>query len=279
MHTTGCRLAIEQLLAYLENPDLHRAAADAALSHIGKCPHCENRIRYLIRAVTTDEEDSLTCQECQDLLPDYLQAEARGRTHEEQWHPVAFHLETCPHCSAEHATLSELLELAHGERGEEPPRYPVPDLSFLRRRKDRPPQPISIRWHLDEFSRLIIELSADLLRALQLPAYQPTYAAARLKSKSSRILCQLSLKEAAEDMEVTITAEEMRGDPTHCTVVVAVNIPSRGGWPNLVGTEVMLKRGELELDTQTTDAYGEAIFEGIATDDLAHLVFEIMPHP
>jgi hypothetical protein len=70
----------------------------------------------------------------------------------------------------------------------------------------------------------------------------------------------------------------MRGDPTRCTVIVKVNIPSRGGWPNLAGTEVMLKRGELELDTQTTDAYGEAVFERIATDDLAHLIFEITSH-
>jgi hypothetical protein len=92
------------------------------------------------------------------------------------------------------------------------------------------------------------------------------------------MLCRLSLKEAVEDLEVTITAEEMQADPTRCTVIVKVNVPSRGGWPNLAGTEVMLKRGQLELDTQTSDAYGEVVFEGIATDDLAHLVFEIAPH-
>jgi predicted SprT family Zn-dependent metalloprotease len=279
MQTMDCRVAVERLLAYLENPDLHRAEADAALSHIGKCPHCENRMRHLVRALTSDEEDSLTCRECQNLLPDYVQAEAEGQAHEPRWRPVTFHLETCPHCSTEYAALSELLELAHGERGEEPLRYPVPDLAFLRRKKDRSPQPASIPWRLDEFGRLIIGFSADLLRAFQLPAYQPAYAMTGLKSKSSRILCQLSLKEAVEDVEVTITAEEMRADPTRCTVVVEVNIPSRGGWPNLAGTEVMLKRDELELDTQTTDAYGEAVFEGIATNDLAHLIFEITSHP
>jgi hypothetical protein len=159
----------------------------------------------------------------------------------------------------------------------EPPRYPVPELSFLR--QDRSPQPIHIPWRLDELAgRLIIEFSAELLRVLQSPAYQPADATVGLKSKkSSRTLCQLSLKEAVKDLEVTITAEETRDDPSRCTVIVEVNIPSRGGWPNFADTEVVLKRDEQELETQLTDAFGEAVFEGIATDDLAHLVFEITP--
>jgi hypothetical protein len=80
-----------------------------------------------------------------------------------------------------------------------------------------------------------------------------------------------------DDLQATITVEDMRADPAYCTVTVEADIPSRGGWPNLAGTEVMLKRGELELDTQRTDAHGEVVFEGIATDDLAHLVVEITP--
>ena len=277
MQTMDCRVAVERLLAYLENPDLHRAEADAALSHIGKCPHCENRMRHLIRALTTDEEDSLTCQECQDLLPDYLQAKREGQAHERRWRPVAFHLETCPHCSAAVATLSDLIELAYGERGEEPPQYPVPVLSFLPQR-DRPVRPGTVRWRLDELGHLIIEFSTELVRVFQAPAYRPAYAMAGVKSgKASRTLCQLSLREAIEDLEVTITAEETRGDPVRCTVIVEVNIPSRGGWPNLADTEVALKRDERELETQLTDAFGKAVFEGIATDDLPHLVFEITP--
>jgi glutaredoxin len=272
MQTAECRVAIEQLLAYLEDPNLHRADAGAAIDHIRECPHCEKRVGYLVRALTTHEEDRLTCQECQDLLPDYLQAEAAGRASQARWHPVALHLETCPHCSATYATLSDLIGLTFEERGEEPPDYPVPDLSFLR------PEPAEIPWRLDELGRLIIEFSADLLRALQPPAYQPAYATFRLKSDQlRRTLCQLSLKEAVRDLEVSITAEEMRGDATQCTIVVEVNIPSRGGWPNLADTEVTVKRGELQLDTQLTDAFGKAVFEGMATDDLARLVFEIKP--
>jgi glutaredoxin len=262
----------------LEDPELHRADADTAIRHMEECPHCESGMGYLIRALTTDEVDRLTCQECQDLLPEYLQAEVDGQAHEAQWHPVAFHLETCPHCSAVYATLHELTELADGERGSEPPHYPVPELPFLRAESVTLAQPLRAPWRLDELGCLIIEFSAELVRALQSPAYQPAYAAARLKSdKSQRVLCQLSLKEAVEDLEVTITAEERREDPTRCTVVVEVNVPSRGGWPNLAGAKVTLKRGELELETQLTDAFGKAVFEGIGTEDLAYLVFEITP--
>ena len=278
MQTAECRLAIERLLAYLEEPARHRAALSAAISHMSECPHCGNRIGYLVRALTTDEEDQLTCHECQDFLPDYLQAEMDGRAHQDRWRPVALHLETCPHCSAVYATLSDLAELAYGERGVEPPRYPVPKLPFLRAKKAASPQPLKIPWRLDEVGRLIIEFSAELLRALQVPAYQPAYATIRLKSdQARRVLYQFSLKEAGEDLEVTITAEERRDDPARCTVIVEVNIPSRGGWPNLGGTEVKLKRGEQELETQWTDAFGKAVFEGIDTDDLGHLVFEITP--
>ncbi|MFQ5872673.1 MAG: hypothetical protein ACE5JL_02580 [Dehalococcoidia bacterium] len=174
--------------------------------------------------------------------------------------------------------ISDLTSLAYGERGVEPPRYPVPELTFLRPEKGGPSQSGRIPWHLDELGRLIIEFSAELVRALQPPANQIAYAAVKKSDRPSRVLCQLSLKEVNEDLEVSITAEEMRDDPTLCIVTVEVDIPSRGGWPNLAGSEVALKRGEQELETQLTDVFGEAVFEGIGIDDLAHLVFEITPH-
>lgn len=280
MQMAECRKAMEQLWAYLENPDLYRAEAETAVRHVSLCPHCGRKMEHFIRALTIDEEDRLTCQECQVLLPDYLQAERDGQAGGARWRPVVLHLEVCPHCSEEYATLSELLELAHGERGEEPPDYPVPDLSFLRQKKDMQPEPAGIPWRLDKLGRLIVEFSIDVLRTFQGPAYQPAYAVAGLKSRSSlRTLCQFSLQEAVNDLEVTITAEEMRADPTRCTVIVTVNIPSRGGWPNLAGTEVVLKRGELEVGVQTTDAYGEAVFEEIATGDPTPLVLEITRRP
>jgi hypothetical protein len=276
--TSECRLAIERVWAYLEDPEGQRAALTAAISHMGACPRCESRIGHLVRALAAGEEDRLTCQECEALLPEYLQAEMEGQAGETQWHPVTLHLETCPHCAEVYAALLDLTRLADGKAGAEPPGYPVPEFPFLHSREATTPPPLKAPWRLDDLGRLVIEFSAELVRTLQSPAYQPAYAAARLKSdKSQRVLCQLSLKEAVEDLEVTITAEERRVDPTYCTVIADVNIPSRGGWPNLAGTKVTLKRGKQEMETQWTDAFGKAVFEGIRTEDLAHLVFEITP--
>ncbi len=132
MQTLDCATTIEPLLTYWDDPDSHRAEVDAAIEHIKQCPHCEDRAGHLIRALTTDQEDRLTCQECDSLLPGYVQAETEGRAGGDHWRSVAFHIETCPHCSETHSELVELVELAYGDQGEEPPRYPIPDLLFLR---------------------------------------------------------------------------------------------------------------------------------------------------
>ena len=275
MQTAECRVAIEQLAAYLEDPSQRQAVVDAAMDHIRGCPGCQSKMGHLVRALSIDEEDRLTCQECEDLLPDYLQAEGAGRAAEPRWRPVALHLAMCPHCAESYAALAELAELAFAENEVEPPHFPTPDLSFLRPH----PAPVPVAWHLDELGRLIIEASSSLLSAWQGARLQPASAVAELKSsKAARVLGQISLKEAVEDLEVTITAEEMRDDPTLCAVVVAVGVPSRGGWPNLADIEVTVKGGGLEPKTQLTDAFGEAIFKEIATGALTHLVFEIDAH-
>jgi hypothetical protein len=273
MLTAECRVATERFMAYLEHPDLHRAEADAAMEHIRACLYCERRLGYFIRALAMAEEDELTCQACQDALPDFVQAGQEGQAGEAHWRRVARHLETCPHCSAEYVLLMDGIELAFGEQGVEPPRFPRPDLSFLRAER----QTARRAWRMDELGRLIIEFSAGLLRALQPPAAQPAFAVVK-SDRSSKVLCQFSLKEQVKDLDVTITAEELRDDPHHCTVIVEAEVPSRGGWPNLGGTQVILKRGERE-EIRRTDAFGAAVFEGVATDDLAQLVVEITPHP
>ena len=273
MQTAECRSAVDRLLLYLEDPDQHRADLDTAISHLRDCPDCQSRLGHLAQALNIEEEDQLTCQVCEELLPEYLRAETVEEAGEARWHYVTLHLKTCPSCSEAYATLLDLTELAFEEETEEPSYHPAPDLSFLPK-KEPPPIP----WHLDELGHLIVEFSADLLRALQPPAYQPAYAPVRTKSDPSRrTLCQLSLKEAVEDLELTIVAEETREDPAYCTVMVEVDIPSRGGWPNLADTEVTIKRDNNEIETQLTDAFGKAIFEGVVTDELGQLVVEINP--
>jgi len=227
----------------------------------------------LARALSGDEEDQLTCQECEARLPDFLLAEETGAAGEPGWRSIALHLETCPHCSGVYGTLLDLTALAFGERGVEPPSYPAPDLSFLAAETSEPGF-----WRLDELGHLVIEFSADLLRTLPPPPSPSAYATVRTKSGQSRgTSFQLSLKGEVDDLNVTITTEKSRKNEAYCNLIVEVDIPSRGGWPNLADTEVTIKRGESEPETNLTDAFGKAVFTGIATDELALLIFEINP--
>ena len=58
-------------------------------------------------------------------------------------------------------------------------------------------------------------------------------------------------------------------------LTVDVNIPSRGGWPELAGSRVTLRRNDIKLATQETDAFGKAVFEGIAIAELPTFVIEV----
>lgn len=270
METADCRMALEQLIRYIENPGQPYAAIEAATGHIKTCPHCQERLGYLVHALRDPAEDTLTCQECEDLLPEYLQAQLEAQADGPRWQPVARHLSTCPHCQAVYQELTKINALAYGGQDINLPHdYPGPDLLFLNKKNDELATPL---WQWDELGHLIIQFSADLIYS-----WRPlAYGTAGLKKAASSNLGQCSV-ETNTDMQVVIMAEEQRYDPTSCVLTMQVNIPSRGGFPNLGGTTVILKRGQETLASQLTDAYGEAVFEKISLRDLPHLMFEIEP--
>ena len=296
-----CSNAIDRLIEYLltRKPAELDVADDIGpdvIGHIAGCRACIEELDAISSALTgepstlKEEADELltlrqaqdtACQECLDALGAYVEDKVAGEDVVQLYPRVAGHLQGCSSCREQYEMLYEIMRQEEAGIFGEPPSYITFEEWFrLQHQEQSPrvklPRPTRIPWRLDELGRLIIEFSAEWLRVLQPPAYQPAYATVK-SAKSSRTLCQLSLKEAGEDLEVEITAEEMRDDPTLCTVFVDVNVPSRGGWPNLADTEVTLKRGERELGTQVTDVFGKAVFEEIGTDDLAYLVFEIMP--
>lgn len=263
-------------MEYLEEPGRRHDALDSAMAHMQRCPYCESSIEYLIRALTTDEEDRLTCSECQASLPAYLQAELEGRADDAGWEPITRHLETCPYCAAVYASLSDLVALAYGERGEAPADYPEPDLSFLRTGATAERDGGDLWWQLDELGHLFIRLAEGAVRALEQPTPRPSYAGVK-SAEARRTLGQFSLEEPVEDLAITLKVEESRDDPERCMVIITVDIPSQGGWPNLSGTRVTLKRGEKELATQWTDAFGTVVFDDVQRADLTRLTFEIAP--
>jgi hypothetical protein len=273
MPLVECHAAIARLSSYIAEPRSEGVDLDAALAHVRDCLDCRHRIGYLVRALNTDAIDRLNCPDCQVRLPEFVAAAEQSS---KKWRAVALHLVLCPSCAGAYADLADMIDLAHGRRGVEPPIYPTPNLSFL-----KPERP----WELKGLA-LVIKFSAELLRALRLPD-QPAVAASGLKSGAPAVAAS-GLKSGAPamygryilagevpDENVTIAIEPMHGDPAHRTIVVQVDIPSRGGWPNLGGTLVSLRRGDIELGDQATDGFGNAVFERIAEGDLARLVFAI----
>jgi hypothetical protein len=282
-----CQTATERLVAHWSaSTPRHTEELQAAIDHVHHCSRCEGRLGFLIRALSTDEEDPLTCTECEALLPDYVQAEQNGSGNEARWQPVAVHLASCPACTVARAELVSLLDLTFGEASQPPAPTPAPDLAFLRPALKEPAdldepaaqsKPAAPPWRLDDLGRMIVELTDELLGALLPPARQPACALAGLKSAAPGTLFRLPIQAPDAGLNVTIQAETARAAPDRCTLTVSVDIPSRGGWPHLAGTEVTLCQAGREPDQEWTDAYGEALFENVPVAKLSGLVIEVLP--
>jgi hypothetical protein len=260
-----CQIATERLLVHWSASEPRDTEEiQTAIEHIRHCPQCRGRLGHLIRVLSTDVEDRLTCEECEALLPEYILAKQNGADEEARWQPVTEHLASCPHCALAYAEWTALSEGAYGTPGQRPTPAPAPDLSFLPTVRSEP-------------ARLIVELTDQLLGTLLPPAHQPAHALARLKSAAPGTLFELPIQVPDADLNVTIQAEGEHAAPGRCTLCVRVDIPSRGGWPHLAGTEVTLKQDGHEPSLAWTDAYGKAVFESVPIENLAGLVIDIMP--
>jgi hypothetical protein len=276
MQTPECQKARADIAAFLENIDQKHSQVEAAISHMSACSDCLRSANYLLKAVIVAEEDDLTCEDCQEQLPEYLFAQISGLPADPAWRAIELHLSVCARCAKIAAELAELSAFGDRTSGVEPPAYPKPELSFLRA-ESMVPQPVQARWwQQDQIGRLLITLSEDLLHILQPPASQFAFSAFPHKAGASPIpLWQIALDKELDDLAIRVLAVQMPDDLRHCMLAVDVNIPSRGGWPELAGSRVTLRRNDIELAMQETDAFGKTIFEGIAIADLPTLVIEV----
>lgn len=228
----------------------------------------------LLRALRPAEEDTLVCAECLEQVSDYIAAETNGQAAEARWDALRRHLQQCPHCAAIAADLLDLARLADAAAGPPPGAYPGPDLRFL-----RPPAPPTPAWRLDELGRLIIHLSTGLLDRLRLPPPAPGLAWAGHKSAAAAPHTRsLTLSEVGEDLEVTIMVTALPTPPERAQITIEVRIPSRGGWPNLADSGVTMLRRNAPAESQLTDAFGKAVFSGVAIVDLEGMEFVISPY-
>ena len=248
-----------------------------------------SKTRAILEAVFDEVPLAEACQACQAGLAAYVDAELAGQPAAGLFPAVSEHLTTCAACRLELAELRSLLELERQGRLEQPPVPGEFDFGYLQigpfaeersnldigdsqigpfaeERSNR-----SGGWRMNALGRLVIQFSADLLSALQPPALQPGYLKGNAPSSLS-----YALTDQIDDLNVRIHVEASRRDPQTATVEVEVDIPSHGGWPNLAGSAVILRRGPDELiDEQETDAFGKVTLEDVSVEDLPLLVFEI----
>jgi hypothetical protein len=230
----------------------------------------------LIRSLSSaDEEDSMTCEECETALPDYLLAERDEMSTLIRWRSVVRHLVQCPHCANALRETSELMALGLAEYGVSPLTIPAPNLSFLRYKQDKATQPQADFWYFDKLGQLIIRLGNALLSPPTRLA--PAYALRSEKEEGGTgaggqgPLGRLSLgSPTLDDLQVDVTVLPDKDDPDLCTVVARVETPSR--WPDVARREVTLAAGDV-VSTEVTDESGEASFRRIpiATLDNATL--------
>ena len=271
MHTNLCSTAVQLLQNHLDQPD-ENGHLETLIHHSASCQACSFDSSYLLEALRAEAVDNITCQACEERLPEFVLAESEGVEAVHSWLTVTLHLKTCPHCAAEYEALRELVALSTDDVSSAPVRYPAPDLSFLKQRGISLPQVSGGFWYLNELGRLVINFSTELLAALEL---RPL-ALQGLKSGESRLLYEFTVSEAFEDCDVRVAAEADRLDPALCTMIVTVTNPDRE-WPQLGGSQVTLHRRDEASVTQETDPYGEAVFHQIAASALPHLIIEVKP--
>ncbi|MFN8499540.1 MAG: hypothetical protein U0641_16945 [Anaerolineae bacterium] len=210
----------------------------------------------------------LTCDQASQILA----TTAGGAFDPTQWALAEAHLAACPRCHEAADKLADaILALSAIEDLESAWGMARAARAAKEASAATPSRPF--RW--DALGRFIIQFSADLLASLQPTTPKLSYG---LKSPTGqKVLYTYQLTQDNDDLDVAIGVEESRDDPTRCTVIVSVQIPSLGGWPNLAGTGVTVRRGDEGVAEGLTDAYGDAVFARIPVADLPDLSFEITP--
>ncbi len=232
-----------------------------------------------------DESESTINPDCQHLLHAYIEVELAGENGAEQYPQVHNCIETDPTFRQSYEELKELLHLEQQGTFVEPPIPGNFDRDFLESGAPQEHKRYQLQWYLNELGHLIVHLTGQLIDSAKESveqvqaslANQPRpVLAGELRSTLSQ-LPQFSLKGVVDDMEVQIQAKEIKDDATACQIKVQVNIPSRGGWPNLGKISVALRQGEQDLGTRLTNAFGIVTFPPVELKALDYLVFEIVP--
>ncbi|HEX8206770.1 MAG TPA: hypothetical protein VF587_11990 [Solirubrobacteraceae bacterium] len=70
--------------------------------------------RELIARLLGPEGPEVTCEECFELLDEYVDLEGAGKDADARLPGMRAHLQGCPACNEDHASLSELVRRSDG---------------------------------------------------------------------------------------------------------------------------------------------------------------------
>lgn len=115
----------------------------------------------LARAVVGERDTALSCEECEDLLPSYVEAEVGGQPLDGALRAVQRHLTLCPACETLYLELLDIELAAEAGAIPQPSRPARPRLDFL--------PPVSLEEYVKAMARRVVKAAApDLLADLDM---------------------------------------------------------------------------------------------------------------
>lgn len=244
----------------------------------------DQEIERLLQFVFEDEASTTAVpDECQHLLHAYVETELAGGNAAIQFPSVQACLETMPAFREAYEELKAFLEMEQAGLLADPGTLPGLDEAFLRELLEEetavssPPHPAPL-WHFNKLGQLMIQLADYFHQAAA--EYRPT-------SPSPTDRLAGALRSAAEgpsfvlndveDHEIKVQLVSLDQVREEGSLEVTVNIPSRGGWPNLGETAVSLHTPTSPSRTRLTDPAGRVLFRNVPLADLNDLTIEIAP--
>ncbi|MCB0086717.1 MAG: hypothetical protein KDE54_02295 [Caldilineaceae bacterium] len=227
---------------------------------------------------TSAVEEAELCHTDANELAAYVDAELNDQPLDAEFPQLRAALVQCESCRTAYLELKHLLALERDGQLAEPPKpgnfdfgylksagvaagiAPLPAFAVVERTIDH------VTWRLADLHRMVVTFSDQFITAIRPAASK--YATLRSVGGN---LFQIDSQDLAADLTVTIAGRPQRNNSEQCVVSVDAQIPSRGGWPNLAGTSVTLWVNEKAVATRQTDAFGQAIFDGVPRDHLGRM--------
>jgi hypothetical protein len=238
-------------------------------------------------ALLQTEPTEMDCQQCIEQLTDYIDLQLEAGDYQHQFPTVAQHLDNCVSCAEMYARVYEValadrnghfdtstpLSGARLKTGRlpQPSRIPEPDLSFL---SNSPSLWATLQTALQQTqTRLTLQLDAALAAWLTPP---PSLALTRSgdDARFGEQILSLTPDQVPEtDLPFSLAAYADKENEALCLVEITVEPPGLS-WPDLGGSEVQLRYGDVVL-AEKTDDWGTAVFANIPRTELENLHMEI----